>query len=287
MQFRPLPGSSGYAGYDENIGEMENRGLEFALNANLYSTDDFQWSVSGNLSMNRNKILSLYNGQPITNEGRGNNAVIEGQPIGVFYMFKSLGVDPSTGELVMDDVNNDGSITDADRQIVGDPNPDFTGGVSTNLNYKNFDLSIVSQFSYGNEIFNGTRQYTENMTLGNNDNQTTRILRRWREPGDITNVPKINGRFNNEITSHYIEDGSFFRLRNITLGYNLPIDLISKFKLTKVRVYASSQNLLTLTSYSGMDPDVNYSGSSSLRKGTDFFTFPVPRMYTAGINISF
>lgn len=287
LQFRPLPGSSGYGGYDENIGEMENKGLEFAVNANLVSNEDFQWSINGNLSLNRNKILSLYNGQPITNIGRGNNAIIEGQPLGVFYMFESLGVDPSTGELVMEDVNNDGNITDADRQIVGDPNPDFIGGISTNLNYKNFDLSIVSQFSYGNDVFNGTRQYTENMTLGSNDNQTTRILRRWREPGDITNVPKINGRFNNEITSHYIEDGSFFRLRNITLGYNLPIDLVSKYKLTKVRVYASAQNLLTLTSYSGMDPDVNYSGSDATRKGTDFFTFPVPRMYTAGINISF
>ncbi|MBK6266891.1 TonB-dependent receptor [Marivirga sp. S37H4] len=287
LQFRPLPGSSGYAGFDQNIGELENRGLEFALNGTLLSNDDFQWTTNANISINRNKILSLYEGQPIINQGRGNNALIEGQPIGVFYMLKSLGVDPSTGELVMEDVNRDGLTNDQDQQIVGDPNPDFTGGISTNLNYKNIDLSIVSQFSYGNDIFNGTRQYTENMNLGSNDNQATRIDRRWREPGDITNVPKINGRFNNEITSHYIEDGSFFRLRNITLGYRFPVEWISKIKLTNVRIYASAQNILTLTPYSGMDPDVNYSGTSGIRKGTDFFTFPVPKMYTAGINISF
>ncbi len=287
LQFRPLPGSSGFAGFDQNIGELENRGLEFAVNGTLISRDDFQWTANANISLNRNKILTLYNGQSITNQGRGNNALIEGQPIGIFYMLKSEGVDPSTGELVMEDLDRNRAINDADRQIVGDPTPDFTGGVSTNLIYKNFDLSIVSQFSYGNDIYNGTRQYTENMSLGSNDNQTTRIDRRWREPGDITNVPKINGRFNNEITSHYLEDGSFFRLRNITLGYKIPNSAISRLKLTNVRLYVSAQNLFTLTSYTGMDPDVNYSGISGIRKGTDFFTFPVPRMYTAGINISF
>lgn len=284
---RPLPGSSGYDGFRSNVGEMANYGLEMSLDANLIDNDELRWSINGNITFNRNEVLALYDNLPITEQGRGNNAAIEGEPIGTFFMLKSLGVDPSSGELVIDDLNNDNQITNEDRQIVGNPNPDLTGGLSTKLVYKQLDLSVVAQFSYGNEVYNGTRQYIENMTFGDNDNQSVRILRRWNQPGDITNVPKINGAFNNQINSHYLEDGSFFRIRNITLGYNLSEAILEKIGIQKVRVYASLQNILTLTSYTGMDPDVNYSGNSSLRQGTDFFTYPNPEMFTAGVNITF
>jgi TonB-linked SusC/RagA family outer membrane protein len=284
---RPLPGSSGYTSMMANVGELQNKGMEFDLSTENIRKSDFSWSSNFNISFNRNKILKLYNGQPITGEGRGNNAAIEGEPLGVFYMYESLGVDPSTGELVFEDLNNDGDITDADRQVVGDPNPDFTGGFSNNFKYKNFDLSIFLQFIYGQDIFNGVRQYTENMTLGTNDNQLTTIKDRWKKPGDVTPIPKVFGKNNLKISSHYIEDGSFLRISNITLGYNFSNDLLRNFFMDNARVYVKVKNLFTLTPYSGMDPEVNYSGVGSIRSGTDFFTYPQVRTWMAGIKFQF
>ncbi len=284
---RPIPGSAGFSAVAENIGALENRGLEVALQASLIQHSEYSWSTDLNISFNRNKVLSLYNGQPILNQGRGNNAAIEGEPLGVFYMFNSLGVDPSTGDIVFEDANFDGLITDADRQVVGNPNPDFSGGFTNTFTYGNFDLSIFLQFVYGNEIYNGVRQYTENMSFGDSDNQQVSILQRWRTPGDVVPLPRINGVNNNQISSQYIEDGSFLRVKNVSLGYNLPAQVRNKINARLLRVYVRAQNLLTFTDYSGMDPDVNYAGASALRMGTDFFTYPQPRMITGGIKIGF
>jgi len=284
---RPLPGSSGYTIYAANVGSLENKGLELALNTDILRETDFKWNSDFNISFNRNKVLEMYKGQPITNVGRGNNAAIEGEPLSVFYMYKSLGVDPSTGELVFEDVNNDGRYTDADRQVVGDPNPDFTGGFTNNFSYKNFSLSIFLQFTYGNDIYNGVRQYTENMTLGTNDNQLTTIKDRWKEPGDVTYVPKYNGKYNNQISSQFIEDGSFLRVKNITLNYRLGDEVLKNMFLNSARIYLKAENLYTLTGYSGMDPEVNYSGVGTIRAGTDFFTYPQVRTWTAGVKFQF
>jgi hypothetical protein len=229
----------------------------------------------------------MYKGQPITNVGRGNNAAIEGEPLSVFYMYESLGVDPSTGELVFEDVNGDGNYTDADRQVVGNPNPDFTGGFTNDFSYKNLTLSVFLQFTYGNDIYNGVRQYAENMTLGTNDNQLTTIKDRWREPGDVTYVPKYNGKYNNQISSQYIEDGSFMRIKNVTLNYQFGNSFLKNNFLNSASVYLKVENLYTLTGYSGMDPEVNYSGVGTLRAGTDFFTYPQVRTWTAGLKFQF
>ncbi len=283
---RPIPGSSGFSSVSANVGALKNTGMELSLNGKILD-GSFTWNTNLNISRNQNEVTELYNDQPITDIGRGNNAVIVGESIGVFYMLKSLGVDPSTGDLVFDDVNNDNQITDADRQIVGDPNPDFYGGLTNSFAYKSFDLTVFLQFNVGNEIFNGVRQYTENMTFGDNDNQLATINRRWRQPGDRAPVPRINGTYNNDITSHYLEDGSFLRIKNISFGYNLPKSWIKGAKLSSARVYLNLQNIWVWTDYSGYDPEVNYSGIDPVRAGTDFFTFPQPTSMMAGINLKF
>ncbi len=283
---RPIPLSSGFGSMDANVGALENKGMEFELyTENIKKA--LTWNTSFNISFNRNEVLELYNDQPLTPGSRGNNAVIVGEPIGVFYMYKSLGVDPSTGDLMLDDVNGDGLINDSDRQVVGSPQPDFTGGLTNNLKYKDFSLSFFVQFVYGNEIYNGVRQYGENMTI-TNDNQLTTVLDRWLRPGDETYVPRLNGRYNNMITSHYIEDGSYVRLKNVTFSYNLPVDALGmENTISNARLYFRGENLLTITPYSGMDPEVNYAGVSNITRGVDFFTYPQVRVYTLGLSMNF
>lgn len=285
---RPLPGNSGYTSMAANVGELENQGMEFQLAADIIQSE-FNWTTTFNISFNENKILKLYNDQPITDQGRGNNAAVVDEPIGVFYMYKSLGVDPSTGDLVFEDINNDGIITDEDRTVVGDPNPDFSGGFINNFSYKGFDLSIFIQFVYGNDVFNGVRQYTENMTSGVNDNQLVTIQDRWRQPGDETYIPRYNGTYNLEpVSSHYLEDGSYVRLRNITLAYNFAPSLLDRTGLiNSAQIFVKGENLFTLTPYSGLDPEVNYSGVGTIVQGVDFFTYPQVRTIIGGIKLSF
>lgn len=283
---RPLPGSSGFTSVSSNVGALENKGLEISINTTNFDSD-FKWTSDFNLSFNRNKILELYNDQPITEVGRGNNAAIVGEPISVFFMHESLGVDPSTGELILNDVNEDGKITEEDRKVVGNPNPDFTGGLTNSFNYRNFDMRIFLEFAYGNDIFNGTRQYAESMKFGTSDNQLATIKDRWKQPGDETYIPKHNGENNlSPLSSHYIEDGSYLRIRQVSLGYNLAESFLEKY-VNSARIYFKVENLMTFTPYSGMDPEVNYSGVGTLRAGTDFFTYPQVRTYILGLSLNF
>jgi TonB-linked SusC/RagA family outer membrane protein len=284
---RPIPGSSGFTSVWANVGSLANNGVEVMLST-LNVEGRMNWSTDLNLSFNENRVLELYNDQPFTDEGRGNNAVFEEYPVGIFYMYRSLGVDPSTGDLLFDDVNGDGEIDDSDRDIVGDPNPLFTGGFTNQFDFGGFDLKIFFQYSYGNDIFNGTRQYAEAMKFGTSDNQLATIGDRWQQPGDITYVPRHDGTYNLfPISSHYIEDGSYLRLKELSLGYNFPVELLERSGFIKgARVYFRSQNLLTWTNYSGMDPEVHYGGPGNVSQGTDFFTFPQPRTFMFGINLS-
>ncbi|KXX69378.1 TonB-dependent receptor [Flammeovirga sp. SJP92] len=285
---RPLPPTTGFSSVISNIGEMRNTGIEVLLAYEIFRKQDFTWKASLNVSTYRNEVLKLYNGQPIDNIGRGNNRIEEGEPISIFYGYKALGVDSSTGDMVFKDVNGDGEITAEDRTKIGNPHPDFFGGFTNTLNYKNFDLNIFFQYSVGNDIYNGTRVYLESMK--GEDNQTTAILNRWRAPGDVTDIPRATANDpnnNNRASSRFVEDGSYLRLKNVTLGYTLPKKITRKAFIDRMRVYVSGQNLFTLTNYSGMDPEVNYAGDDGVRMGTDFFTYPNARVYTAGLNVSF
>jgi TonB-dependent starch-binding outer membrane protein SusC len=286
---RPLPESSGFSSITENIGSVENKGFEFNL-----STDnlkgDLKWNTSLNLSLNRNKVTKLYNNQPIDDIGRGSNSVREGEPIGIFYSYKSLGVDPSTGDIVFADMNHDGKITTDDRTKIGNPHPDFIGGLTNTLNYKGFDFSLFLQFSYGNDMFNGSRLFLESLQGG--DNQLEAVTRRWKKPGDITDIPRatsdpVKAAQNKQVSSRFIEDGSYLRIKNLTFGYSFNRNLVNKLHMTSLRLYFTCQNLWTFTYYTGLDPEVNYSGDDNTVIGTDFFTYPQARSYNLGVNLKF
>jgi TonB-linked SusC/RagA family outer membrane protein len=289
LQSRPVQPSSGFSGAYQNVGALENKGIEISLGYNN-RFGDLQWTSRLNVSANRNKVTKLYGGQPLDDAGRGGNRIMVGQPIGVFYDLKSLGVDPSTGDIVFADTNHDGEITTDDRTVVGNPNPKFIGGFTNTFNYKNFDLSIFLQWSYGNDVFNGSRLYLESLQRG--DNQTTAVLRRWKQPGDITDIPRatsdpVAAANNVRVSSRFIEDGSYLRVKNFTLGYTLRSKFSNKVMLSSLRIYASAQNLFTFTKYNGLDPEVNYSGNDITVVGTDFFTFPQARAITFGLNLKF
>lgn len=287
---RPIPPSSGFGSILENIGEVRNRGFEVTINSQNTQGRELTWTTQLNLSANRNKVLKLYQGQPLDDLGRGGNRVMEGEPIGVFYSFKSLGVDPSTGDIVYADTNFDGEITTDDRVVVGNPHPKFIGGLTNNFRYKNFDLSVFLQFSYGNDVFHGSRLYLESLQGG--DNQLEAVTRRWQQPGDITDIPRatndpVKAAENKRVSSRFIEDGSYLRVKNLTLGYTLDRNIANSIKMKELRIYFSTQNLYTFTRYTGLDPEVNYSGVGNQVIGTDFFTFPQARSYTLGLNLKF
>ena len=277
----PLPPSSGFPYIYSNIGELQNKGMEYALSAKLFDKK-FKWNSTFNIAFNKNKVLKLYNGEPIDDIGLGGNRVEVGQPAGVFYGYNWLGVDPSTGNLVYEDVNGDGTITADDRVITGDPNPDFTGGFTNIFSYGPVTLNIFLQFVYGNDIFNATRIYIESLT--GEDNQLVDIERRWRQPGDITDIPRIGDTYK---SSRFIEDGSFLKIKNITLSYDLPKKWMEKLRMRYTKIFVTVSNIYTFTNYSGMDPEVNYAGDDNMILGTDFFTYPQPQTISVGINLGF
>jgi hypothetical protein len=294
LLFRTLPSTSGFTGVWSNIGELENKGLEFALHSNNF-VRDFKWTTDFNIAFNKNKILNI-NGPEITPNGI--NYVIEGQPIGVFKMRKYAGVDPDNGDAIYyikdgsDEATSNYNL--AGDLIVGSPNPDFTGGLNNYLEYKGIDMNILLSFVYGNDVYNGGGPY-QSANAAWFDNQTVDQMNRWQKPGDITDVPQARLGDNNgtSTSSRYISDASYLRVRNINLGYNLPASLVSKIKLSGMRVYIGVQNLYTLTKYKGWDPEVNYTGTgrstqnTNIIQGYDFYTVPQARTYTLGINLSF
>jgi len=279
---RPVPSSTGFTSISSNIGQLENKGLEVVLNT-VNIDGKFTWTTALTYAMNRNKVLSLYEDQPIDDMGRGGNRVEVGEPIGIFYGYQCLGVDPTTGNLVYEDINGDGTITSDDRVKTGDPNPVFTAGITNVFSYQNFELSIFLQGVYGNDVFDGTLIYLESGS--GEDNQTKRMVDRWKQPGDITQFPRVGDTYK---SSRFIEDGSFLRVKNITLSYNFRKDWIKKIGMKSAKIYGAVQNLYTFTNYFGMDPEVNYyGGSSNIIIGTDFFTYPQSRTFLIGLSLMF
>lgn len=283
---KPTPPSSGFSGVITNIGKLENKGVELQVSYN-YTSDIINWESSLNLSANRNKVTALYNNQPIDNIGRGSQRIEVGEPLGIFYGYKSLGVDPATGDLVFDDSNDDGIIDVNDRQKIGSPHALFDGGLSSELGYKNLTLNLFLQFSYGNQIFNGTRRYIETMKA---NNQSVAVLNRWQQPGDITSIPRatnIDPNENNRISSRFVEDGSYIRLKSLKLAYSFDEKSPQKAKVSKFHIYIQGQNLFTWTRFSGMDPEVNYAGVDAIRSGVEFFTYPSARIFSLGLTVTF
>jgi TonB-linked SusC/RagA family outer membrane protein len=286
----PLPSTAPVSIITRNEGEMSNRGIEFTLSTkNLIGK--FQWSTDFNMSFNRNRVEKLnlqqiyYFGQ--TSMGESMVIMKPGLPLGVFYGYISKGVDPETGNLLYQTKNGLSSSPQlSDRTIIGDPNPKFTYGMTNNFSYKGFNLNVFLQGSYGNDIYNVSRMETEGMYDAKN--QSVAVLDRWERPGMITYMPRATQDKTNLLSStRFVEDGSYLRLKTLTLSYDFKGGIFHKLMITRFQPYLTAQNLLTLTKYKGFDPEVNQYGGNATVQGVDYGTYPQSKSYIIGLNVEF
>jgi TonB-linked SusC/RagA family outer membrane protein len=292
---RPIPATSGYTSIWSNIGSIRNRGLDMGLHTvNLDGGPrGIGWTSDLNVTWNRNEVTQLYNGQIATFNvsSRITSVAAVGQPLGEFYLYKFLRVDPDNGNAVFQAA--DGSETDSpgssDRMFVGSPQPKYYGGFTNTFTFRDFDLRGFLQFSQGNKVFNMMRIFTDDGGC-TWDNESTIALTRWQKPGDITNEPRMSYDCTSGadvISSRFVEDGSFVRLGEVTLGYKLPDRLASAARMTNARLYVSGRNLHTWTDYTGYNPDVNSAGiGSNVVMGVDYYAYPLARTFTLGVSAS-
>ena len=290
----PIPGKTGFSSTYSNLGEMSNKGVEFQITTKNIQKKDFNWETSFNIAHNANLIERL----PVSFSQYDRDWVRleEGKPMYSFWLYKQLYVDPQTGNAVYDDVNDDSKITVADRQIVGDAWPDFTGGLRNAFRWKNIDLSLFFYFSVGNDVFNMNRFFQEHGGMrGTNWGLLKSQMDRWQKPGDVTDIPKAStlanadGSSNNGFaSSRFLEDGSFLRLRNVSLGYTFPKKLVAKAGIERLRIYVNATNLFTITGYSGADPEGNTAAdyTHGTVQGLDFAIPPQPRQVVFGASLT-
>jgi len=283
----PIPQSTGYATILSNQGEISNKGIELGISTVNLKGKDYSWRTSFNISRNVSKAEKLVN--PLTFEAREYIRTEEGESLQSFWLYKQLYVDQQTGNAVIEDVNGDGVINSSDRQLLGNLFPDFYGGLSNTIEYKGFDLGFLFSYQYGNKVFNFNKYILEG---GGTRDASRSILAsqldRWTGPGQQTNTPRVTSVGNNynlEQNSRYLEDGSFIRLKSITIGYTLPAKWANIAKLDKVRLYAQGTNLLLFTKYSGPDPESSGSAIPN-QQGLDTATPPQPMGFLFGANIT-
>jgi TonB-linked SusC/RagA family outer membrane protein len=311
----PIPLSTGASGDSPfiNAGEITNKGFETSIS---YSNviNDFDYQITGTFSAIDNEVDQLgtgsqqiFGGQP-THHGASATVTQAGLPVGAFYLIKTDGVfnsqeeidaHSSNGELIQPiahpgdvrfvDANNDGQIDESDRQFVGSPNPDFSFGLGGNMHWKGFDMNLFFQGTYGNKIYNGLRQDLEGMNLEYNYSKST--LNAWSPENQNTSIPRavINDPNQNARTSdRFLENGSYLRLKTLQLGYSFPKEFLETLSVTNSRVYVSADNLLTITDYSGYNPDIGRAGSV-LDRGVDFghIAYPLAKTFMIGIDLTF
>lgn len=313
-----IPLYQGWTVQSQNIGDMMNKGLELMVNGEIIRRKNFGWSANFNISRNSNKILKLnFTGEEV---GLANDAfkfMKEGESAGQFYLYDWQGVDPMTGDplwydnkglvsttppsslfAVVDDVNDF-------RRSYGTSLPEFYGGMGNNITYKNWELNAFMSFSLGGKMINSSRASLLTYTTAEANNLSTEIMNYWLVPGHETAIPKL---VNKSVTaspgsssgirdfttsrtnSRFLEDGSYLRLRTLTLTYSVASDKLqrlSKNTIRQLQVFARGTNLLTVTGYSGLDPEVNAFGSSAVQSGYDALTMPQNKLYQFGINIGF
>lgn len=281
----PVAGYTGFNSYLTNFGEISNRGFEVTLNSNNITSNDFTWKTSFNIARNINRIEVLPN--PITYERF--SRIEEGVALYSYWLYNVQGVDPQTGDLIIEDVTGDGQITTDDRKVVGDAWPDFFGGITNSFTFKNFDVNLLFTYSYGNYLWNHNRALSEH---GGRLDQSRALsksqLNRWQQPGDITDVPRLTlDNYSRQEVSRFFEDASFIRLRSLTVGYTLPQSLTNRYSIEKVRVYFAGSNLFMATRYSGADPETRLErGQDQNIQGYDFASPPTPRTVQFGINLT-
>ncbi|RDB07264.1 SusC/RagA family TonB-linked outer membrane protein [Runella aurantiaca] len=291
LYIKTLPLSSGYGSITGNYASLENKGIEFAANARILD-GPLKWNVSANLTRNRNKVLDLDGGTTQERFITSYTILKVGEPLGLIksYIFDGInqtgeailpGYDGRLGGHKIKDLNGDGTITSADQTITGNPNPNFIFGFSTNVSYKGFDLSAFLSGSQGNDIYNLSRLSFEN-PLGQR-NLLKGVVNRWTptNPSNQYVSPAQGGRL--PVSNYYVEDGSYIRCKNITLGYTLP----AIKGVQNIRVYVSGNNLFTVTNYSGFDPEVNTFAGSNTVIGVDNFVYPQARSFLGGIQVTF
>ncbi len=276
-----------------NSGMIENKGFEIELSSRNF-TGKFKWDTDFNMSINRNQTMRFEFNKPsnqgfIESNGQYTTILKGGYPLGTFYGYIAEGVDPETGNMIYRDINKNNILDAGDRTVIGSPHPDFIYGMTNTMSYKGFTMNFFLQGSYGNDIYNASRIDTEGMF--DPKNQSTRVLDRWQRPGMITTIPRasVEGDTKNVLTStRFIEDGSYLRLKTLTLSYNLDKKVFGNQNIiSNVNVYATASNLFTLTKYTGYDPEVNYAGNSGTILGIDYGTYPQNKSIIFGLNVTF
>lgn len=309
----PLEGSTGFTTYTTNVGSLENKGLELDLQTIIIKSREFSWTSNINISFNKNKILSLANSDAPYAVGFGSYVQV-GESVGSFRGYKVAGIfqtqaeidrlnsiaiaktgNPTAlyqvsltapGDLKFEDLNGDGVINSSDQQILGSAQPRFVGGFNNNLRFKSFDLNLLWNFSYGNKILNYTNISAEGMNTIYGQFAST--LERWTPGHTNTTVPRAvygDPNANSRVSDRFVEDGSYLRLRNLALGYSLSSHAAARLHLRKLRVFAAAQNLVTITRYTGFDPEVSTFNSIPAAAGTDFLTGPQAKTFSFGINL--
>lgn len=299
----PVPYRSGFTSFLQNYGAVRNSGVELGIQSTNINKKDFKWTTEFNISWNKNKIEKLASDITLGASGRNASILREGYSVNSFYLYKQLYVDPETGNAVYEDVNKDGFITSADRQIVGNALPNYTGGFTNDITYKDFSLNLFFYFQQGNKILSMHDFFLVHGGTQNNIGFIPRQLERWQKAGDITDIPRLTtysgdptingGSANNyggnvaNMSSRYLSDGSFIRLKNLALSYNLPKSIIRNLQLSRLRATVSVTNLFTITKYKGLDPEVNAQSSSQNTYGYDWATVPQPRTIQLTLNATF
>lgn len=282
-----VPSYTGFSSYLSNYAEISNKGFEFSIASDNIRKSNFSWTTSFNVSQNKNNIEVLPN--PMAFEDRQFLRIEQGVPLYSYWLYNSLGVDPQTGDLIIEDVNGDGQITASDRKVVGDAWPKFFGGLTNSFTFKGFDFNFLFTYSFGNRLWNHNRMLGEQGgRLDGNRVLFASQLDRWQQPGDITDVPRLALRnYNTQEVSRFFEDASFVRLRNLNFGYTLPRTLTSKYKIDRLRLYVVGTNLLLFTKYTGADPETRIErGEDQNIQGYDFASPPTPRTIQFGVNLT-
>ncbi|MBR4520245.1 MAG: SusC/RagA family TonB-linked outer membrane protein [Paludibacteraceae bacterium] len=311
LLYKPLPPSTGFYQRMENVGKVRNRGVEFSINANIINKNKWRWDLGFNIGMNQNRVTYLPDHEPFLQQASSVNQIVkEGEDIYSWYLKEWAGVDPANGDplwyvvdadgnYVLDGAGNKTTTNDynaTQAHIVGKATPLFSGGLNTQLSWNGIFLHVNTNFQYGNKIYNYTRHSSDadGAYLGYNQlsvDESRLGWKRWtaEDPNGATH-PKVtsNGNKNaNQISSRYLEDGSYFRIKNLTVGYEFPTQLISKAKMTKCRIYFTADNLWTASRFSGMDPEITLEKTTYSLAGFYSENYPVGRSFMGGLEISF